>query len=201
MNERDLAEAVEVLNLAAARAMGLSVPRSEWVVLVGFEEKAATVDWQVSSLLAELKAATVRDVTESRGPTDVWQTVTDFQRRTGSRLIGKINVPPSRAAQVLRAATSAVPYFAHAEPLNGIIWLHAPDYVPTGPADPRLIATQLAATATGGNFCWLRCPTEWKPTLAVWGEPKGDRELMRQVKRALDPKNVFNPGRLFGDGM
>ena len=191
--------AVEVLNAPAVRAAGLTVPRGEWAFLVGFEEKAATVDWQVSTLLGELKAAPVRDVTEARGPTTVWQTVTDFQRRPGSRLIGKLNVPPSRAAEVLRAATSSVPYYAHAEPLNGIIWLHAPDYVPTGPTDPRLMATQQAATSVGGNFCWLRCPNDWKTTLAVWGQPTGDRELMRQVKRALDPKSVFNPGRLFGD--
>ena len=33
----------------------------------------------------------------------------------------------------------------------------------------------------------------------MWGRPGGDRELMRDVKTTLDPKNVFNPGRLFGD--
>ena len=35
--------------------------------------------------------------------------------------------------------------------------------------------------------------------LPVWGRPRGDRELMRHVKATLDPKNVFNPGRLFVD--
>ena len=58
----------ELLNAAAARAAGVSLPESDpWVIVVGFEEKAATVAWQVATLKDELKAAPVRDVTEFRG--------------------------------------------------------------------------------------------------------------------------------------
>ena len=36
------------------------------------------------------------------------------------------------------------------------------------------------------------------PELPVWGRPRGDAWLMRQVKQALDPRRLFNPGRFVG---
>jgi FAD/FMN-containing dehydrogenase len=58
--------------------------------------------------------------------------------------------------------------------------------------------TTLASDA-GGNLTIRRCPPAWKRTLRVWGRPTADRDLMRHVKRTLDPADVFNPGRLFAD--
>ena len=57
---------------------------------------------------------------------------------------------------------------------------------------------QRLAVAGTHHYVMRRCPTEWKKKLRVWGRPV-DRELMRTVKKTLDPDNVFNPGRLFGD--
>jgi glycolate oxidase FAD binding subunit len=52
------------------------------------------------------------------------------------------------------------------------------------------------ATAAHGNLIVLRCPTAWKAALPVWGAPRGDAWLTRRVKDALDPRGLFNPGRL-----
>jgi FAD/FMN-containing dehydrogenase len=30
----------------------------------------------------------------------------------------------------------------------------------------------------------------------VWGAPRGDAWLMRRVKDSLDPRGLFNPGRM-----
>jgi glycolate oxidase FAD binding subunit len=40
-----------------------------------------------------------------------------------------------------------------------------------------------------------RCPREAKAYFSVWGEPSGDVEAMRAVKRALDPNVILNRGR------
>jgi hypothetical protein len=137
----------------------------------------------VGTLLAELKAAPVRDVTRVPDPAGLWVALAGLQTRSESRLIWKANVPPSRVAELV--ASSAADSLVHAEALNGIVWVH-------GPEAPR-------PDAAGGNCVLRRGPVERKRTLPVWGRPTGDRELMRHVKRTLDPKGVFNPGRLFGD--
>ena len=195
--------AAELLNAAAWRAAGAGVPgpQTEWVLVAGFEQKTATIAWQVETLLAELKAVAVHDVSEMRGPdtAGLWQALTDLQRRPASRLVWKANVPPSRVADVARSLPADVPFLVHAEALNGIVWFHAPDDLPADPGDATLAALEQRITAAGGNYCLTRCPAEWKRSLRVWGRPAGDRDLMRHVKRTLDPRNVFNPGRLFGD--
>jgi len=85
----------------------------------------------------------------------------------------------------------------HAHALNGIIHGHAS----TGESLHQVIQLLAGPTAdVGSNLVVRRCPTAWKKkSLPVWGRPGSDRDLMRHVKRTLDPQNVFNPGRLFGD--
>ena len=147
-----------------------SAAASEWTVLVGFEEKDSTVRWQRETLLAELK----RDAAEL--PADVWDRVTALQIRPESRFISKVSVRPSQVAEAL----PRFPGLVHAHALTGVLWSHADD------------AVEGAALR--------RCPVAGKKALPVWGAPRGDWEMMRHLKRTLDPRNVFNPGRLFAEG-
>jgi len=39
------------------------------------------------------------------------------------------------------------------------------------------------------------CPTELKRLVNVWGPAKKDAQMMRRVKNAFDPENIFAPGR------
>jgi glycolate oxidase FAD binding subunit len=57
----------------------------------------------------------------------------------------------------------------------------------------------VSACGCGGNLIIERCPSEWKTTLSVWGRPPADLALQKSVKRALDPQNIFNPGRFVTD--
>jgi glycolate oxidase FAD binding subunit len=193
--------AVELLSQSAGEAAGVSPPSSyeaHYLLAVGFEEKAATVDWQVATLKDELKG---RDVAESYGPAAgaLWQSLAELQRRPESRFIWKTSVPPSKVADVMRTVPARVPYLVHAEAMNGIMWFHAPAGFEPGTAYGELPWMEQRLAVAFGQYVMRRCPTEWKRELRVWGRPTDERELMRHVKRTLDPKNVFNPGRLFGD--
>jgi glycolate oxidase FAD binding subunit len=193
---------VELLNQSAWRAAGVNPPVSfDWVLAAGFAEKSATVKWQVSTLLADLKAASVRDVSEVCGPevAALWQSLTELQVRPESPCIFKLNVPPSKVVEAVRGVTTEVPYLVHAEALNGIVWAHLPESIRLGEKAPPEPEVEKRITAEGGNYTLRRCPVAWKRQMNVWGRPGGDRELMRHLKRTLDPGNVFNPGRLFGD--
>jgi glycolate oxidase FAD binding subunit len=176
--------AAELLNRNAWRAIGragrvnpLSREHdSEWVVLVAFEEKAAAVRWQVETLLSELKDTPGRDAAELPGAS-VLDALTALQRRPESRLIGRLSVLPSKLAEAVVAQRAAL---VHAHALNGVVWLHDDEAIP-----PEAVL--------------VRAPVELKRSRGVWGALPGGWELMRHVKRALDPDGVFNPGRLFGD--
>ncbi len=51
-----------------------------------------------------------------------------------------------------------------------------------------------AAENAAATLPW--CPTQLKRQLSVWGSPRPDISLMRHLKSAFDPQNIFAPGRL-----
>ena len=51
------------------------------------------------------------------------------------------------------------------------------------------------AAAHNGSASILFCPTILKRVVNVWGPARNDAALMRLVKNAFDPENVFAPGR------
>ncbi|HEY3787763.1 MAG TPA: FAD-binding oxidoreductase [Urbifossiella sp.] len=194
---RDLEGVLDRLHASRSRpvvvdvATDRSIAGSAWAFCVGFEEKAATVEWQISTLLDEFKNAPVTNVTTERGE-EARKRIDALTAATvpASPFLFKANVLPSRTAKFCNAAAElSVPVHAHA--LNGIVIGHSPD---------RILKLMMGeAESCGGNLVIRRCPTPWKKDMPVWGKPGGDRDLMRRVKQTLDPNNVFNPGRLFGD--
>lgn len=175
-----------IADLATDRsAVGVS-----WAVLAGFEEKADTVEWQVRTLLDELKHAPVTDVTATRGPIA-------FDALPESAFIYKANVRPSRLAEFANAAGSSFDFRLQSQALNGI--LHGYAVVDLSEPQAQAESERLANLAAefGGNLTIRRCPTAWKAAMPVWGRPGPDRDLMSHIKRTLDPNDAFNPGRLF----
>ncbi|HXO61732.1 MAG TPA: FAD-binding oxidoreductase [Candidatus Acidoferrales bacterium] len=51
------------------------------------------------------------------------------------------------------------------------------------------------AASKDGQASILFCPRELKEQVNVWGDPRSDAHLMRRVKNAFDPQNIFAPGR------
>lgn len=42
------------------------------------------------------------------------------------------------------------------------------------------------------------CPSELKRELSVWGPPRADLALMRNLKSEFDPRGILSPGRFYG---
>jgi glycolate oxidase FAD binding subunit len=169
-----------------------------WAVSAGFEEKADTVEWQVQTLLDELKHAPVTDVVAERGPAASAR-IDSLGASMESDFVLKANVRPSRLAEFANAVGASNKWRIQSQALNGILTAAAWTTPSFEDAVQDVNRFSDLAVECGGNLLILKCPAAWKNRLPVQGRPGPDRELMKHVKRTLDPNNLFNPGRLFTD--
>jgi glycolate oxidase FAD binding subunit len=186
---------LELLNAAAAEALGFPT-ESAWMLVVGFEDNREVVSWQVQQLIKELAAASATAVTvlAEKSAVPLWSALVEFVAWPEACLTFKANLLPSAVAAFCRQAAGLL-IQAHAG--SGIVIGHAAGDLTADRATAMLKGLLTTATAARGNLIVTRCPPAWKAALPVWGVPRGDAWLMRRVKDALDPRGLFNPGRLF----
>lgn len=169
-----------------------------WVVACRFEEKAATVEWQTATLAKELVGPPVRGVETLRGGAadGLFDRLVGAQRPREEEVTLKVNTTPSKTAAVAVAAAGLHSHaIVHTHAGSGIVYVHLPEEL--GVERISFAVAELSKlTTANGNVVVRRCPPGWKKVLPVWGKDRGDRDLMRAVKRTLDPDDVFNPGRL-----
>jgi glycolate oxidase FAD binding subunit len=194
---------LDLLNAAAARRAkarsGVPLPDRPWVVVVGYEDSEQAVHWQMQQLLRELTQAGVQGVEATAGAATepLWQALTELTAPDEAKFTLKAGLPPARLAEFLRLAANQLGEpLIHAHAGSGVVRVHVTKEVATQHAASMLEALTPAAS----HLTLQRCPAAWKSRFPVWGQPRGDAALMRQVKRALDPRGLFNPGR-FLDGI
>jgi glycolate oxidase FAD binding subunit len=180
--------AVEALSRETWEAMALPLDRPEapWLVAVGYEEKEVTVQWQWQKLEEELRqAGLAAEGVEVADPAGLWQRLTDWPSASPRPVVEKVRCRPSQMADALRQAAQDGDW-VHAHALSGIFWRH------------RLTLPENHGAP--GGILW-RAPLAVKRGRWLWGaDPPADTwTFLRELKRTLDPDNVFNPGRLFGD--
>jgi glycolate oxidase FAD binding subunit len=188
---------LELLSAAAARAVG-ALAETAWVVAVGYEDNREAVSWQVQQLIKEAAAAqgTAVTVLAEKSAAPLWSGLVEFAAWPGARLTFKANVLPSAVAAFCRQA-AALPdgLLIQAHAGSGIVIGHAAGDLTAERAAAMLKELLTAATAARGNLVVTRCPPAWKAALPVWGVPRADAWLMRRVKHAFDPRDLFNAGR------
>jgi len=190
--------AIELLNRAAVKKLGAALPDAEpWLIACGFEEKAATVAWQIATLKEESKGTPLRDlaVIEGEAASKLWIALTALQSGGDEFSTVKFNTRPSAiAALALKADATHSQAVIHAHAGNGIAFVHIPNDLK--PDRLALILQELSSDRKEDNLQILRCPPTWKAALPVWGHDRGDRKLMGTLRATLDPRRSFNPGRV-----
>ncbi len=208
-NARDVSEVLDRLNTSRTRPValelfsrraaeqvgaGLGLPLDAWVLAVGLEDNAASVAWQRDALRPELEPGSL-SVLEGAAAEPLWNAMANLPALELGPLGFVANLRPSAVVEFCeRLHPDRWLLQAHAG--NGMVrgqFLGNFDELPDLASEIEAIRHE--AVAAGGNLILSRCPTPWKERFRVWGEPRGDWPLMEQIKHALDPGAVLNPGR------
>jgi glycolate oxidase FAD binding subunit len=159
-------------------------------VLIGFEDNAEAVRWQVQQVETELAGLQTRITGVWNGEDHaLWAALRDYPL-LAFPFTFLVGVPSSRVAEFVRLALPLVPrLLAHAG--NGVVIGHAGDSF----TREQLLRLRSFAEGHGGSLVLQRCPDEWHKAEIIWGAERGDVALMRRVKQQLDPHGMFNPGK------
>ena len=187
--------AVEVLDRQAASRLGATgnLPITDWQVIVGIEDSATSVNWQIEQLQNEFKDANVQAVREAEASA-LCSALTQFQSSAAGPLTFRANLLPSFVPTFLKRLDPAL-WATQARAGNGLVFGHWLGAESLETVQPILDTLRAEAVGCGGNLVLPRCPTAWKNSLKIWGEPRGDWPLAERLKKAFDPRGVLNPGR------
>lgn len=162
--------------------------------LIRIEEFADSVTYRIGRLRDQFAVADAVTL-GTDASRSVWRDIRDV-RPLAPRpedAVWRVSVRPSAGAKVLDALR---PHGAKGflDWGGGLVWL-------AGPADAAThLQVEVAARAAAGTWTLLRAPDSLRATMRVIpDEPPPLARITREVKRAMDPAGIFNPGRLFVD--
>lgn len=196
--------ALDILDVRGATAVvsetGMDLPHALPVLCVGVEGSHQEVAWQrekIQSELLPLRPARIAEAVDDDAR-KVWFALTDFEIPSDDPVTFKANLLPSRTVEFLRKAQAmGVTLLSHAG--NGIVVGHLPDSVKSAvDANKTLSPLQSLAREARGNLVILHCDNAWQTQFPLMGVPEPSWNLMQTLKKQLDPRDLLNPGRLFG---
>jgi glycolate oxidase FAD binding subunit len=190
--------ALEYLNRPAAQALGgaTGLPVGGAVIVVGLEDNATSVAWQLDRLTSELGGSNLA-VLGGAEALPLWASLADYQAAGTGSISFVANLKSSSVAPFAQGLDPAL-WAVQAHAGNGIVRGHWLGPAELEPIEAEIERLRVAARRDGGSVILSRCPTAWKERLRVWGEPRGDWALAERVKHAFDPEGVLNPGRFVG---
>ena len=176
---------------AVARVAGLSAITGS-ATLIRIEEFAPSVSYRIGRLKDQFASPdTVTLDTETS--LAAWKDVRDARALAASvdGAVWRVSVRPSAGPNVL-GALQARGMAGFLDWGGGLVWL-------AGPADAEThAAVEAAVQRAGGNWMLLRAPDTLRGAVRVVpDEVAALARITRDVKAAMDPAGILNPGRLY----
>lgn len=205
-------EATRILFGSGSPIASLLVGSGSWHVCVGFEGNQEICDRyarEISGLAQECSAHDVLLLFEAQFAClaeQLREAVPLILQNSPSPVLFRFTGLPGQTADLLRALRS----FTVSSWIPGAFFLrsHGVLYVALLPA------TQDESLLKQTAYLWksvdslhaklefsaaiLFCPPQWKRELNVWGVARPELALMRRLKKAFDPQNIFASGRFVG---
>ena len=193
---------VDVYNTRAAeRIAALSerdVPAGRSALCLVYEGSQAEVRWQVQTVFEELRPLKPQ-AEVAWNPVDsiaVTSAMTEFVALPEDTLIAHLNVPPSQVMSLVSQLTlQGLMIQAHAA--NGVIKAVLPERHSTPDALPTYWdKLREVVAAVGGSASLTGGPERIRENVAVLGNRRDDWSIMSGIRKALDPHELLNPGRV-----
>jgi glycolate oxidase FAD binding subunit len=162
--------------------------------LIRIEDFTPSVTYRIGRLKEQFAApgALTFDTQMSRS---IWKDIRDARPLAThpEGAVWRVSVRPSSGPSVL-AALQPRGVSGFLDWGGGLVWL-------TGPADTAVhAAVEAAVRAAGGTWTLLRAPDTLRCAVRVVpDEPRPLARITREVKAAMDPAGIFNPGRLYAE--
>lgn len=169
--------------------MGREFPR---VVLrvEGFEDSVAYRAEKLIELLADFGA---KHALRGEDSNKMWRAIrdVDFLAEPRDRAIWRVGVKPSLGAELV-AQLGPVALASFFDWGGGLVWIAA------DPTEEASRAIRAATQALGGHATLIRAPEDLRARVEVF-EPlnAGLLKLTKGVKASLDPRGLFNAGRMY----
>ncbi len=189
--------AIEVWNTENPPVLSAS---AQWQMAVGFEHNREAVQWQVEQAARELYEIGVRETTVKyrRRCGELWQSLANAAADPAFPFVCRATTVPSRVASCCVGFLASLPHRIYAHAGTGSV-TGAYGEESWGAKEYENDIVQGLLPEGGSNYIIRRCSPETKKRLPVWGRPPADLALQKAVKHALDPQNIFNPGRFVTD--
>jgi glycolate oxidase FAD binding subunit len=190
-----LGELLDAVHASATRPACIEVfSRDEFRLIVGFEDNREAVAWQIEQIRRELPADLASAVRVEGRTEAEWRRLLDAPAEP-ARLEFRANLLPSDLARFAQSLGEFPDLVWRAHAGNGIVLGRASTDLTLDQTARMLSMLRSEAVGAQGNLTVTRCPIAWKREIQLWGEPRCDWPLMKKVKRELDPRDLFNPGR------
>jgi glycolate oxidase FAD binding subunit len=167
-----------------------------WSGVIVFEGNKEAVTWQVQQVIRELRGLEIDADTGASGTGASPHIRVERTDAFVFRTIASADHTPAICEVAIR--TEGVRIWGQAA--GEILEISHGDDEWGDPGAPRFFDKLVEMSFRSmGNVVLLRCPIEFKRVRCIWGRPPPDLSLQKAVKRALDPQNLFNPGRFVTD--
>jgi len=209
-----LPSSIEILNRTALKKMKPSAPQQgSYLMAIKLEGVAEGVDRQVAEMGERAKKGGCLEpaVLHSELHSSFWKALRDFSEglaEDGSGFISfKSNFLISRCGEMIgsyekTANESGIDCALICHSGSGVLYSYA--LAGNGVQSKKKSLLNLAkefsvaAARNEGRLVVESSPPAFKKGMDVWGEQRGDYEIMRRLKREIDPKGILNPGRFVG---